>query len=311
MAAQQLPERPNLEQLKRQAKELLHSARASDLGALGRFRILPAFGRRSDADLGRAAIALHDAQSVIAREYGFDSWNALRERVEELAFDFDAAVEQFIAAATGGRPDRAERLLTLHPGIANANFHTALLVGDAAAVEVRLTAKPALATAPGGARGWEPLQYVCHSAVGRASTLRESGLVGVTRHLIALGADVNTRFPWLHHGVRRPVLWGAVCVVRSLALAKVLLEAGATPNDGVTLPLAAGGGDIAALELLHAHGASVDQPSATDGATPLYEILHWAKKPDGARWLLAHGAAPDCVFPANGETPLRSEEHTV
>jgi ankyrin repeat protein len=304
MTARQLPERPNLEQLKRQAKDLLHSARASDLAALGRFRILPAFGSRSDADLLRAAIALHDAQSVIAREYGFNSWNALRERVEELAFDFDTAVEQFIEAATGGRRGRAERLLALHPGIADANFHTALLLGDAARVDVRLAANSALATAPGGPRGWEPLHYVCQSALGGASTSRESGLVAVACRLIALGADANTRFPWLHHGVRRPVLWGAVCVVRSLALARALLEAGADPDDGVTLPLAAGGGDIAALELLHAHGADVNHPWATDGAAPLYEILHWAKKPGGARWLLAHGAAPDPVFAANGETPL-------
>src|SRR5205823_6384385 len=52
------------------------------------------------------------------------------------------------------------------------------------------------------------------------------------------------------------------------------------------------------------HGANVNHPWATDGAAPLYAILHWAKKPDGARWLLAHGAAPDPVFAANGETPL-------
>jgi hypothetical protein len=304
MAARQLPERPNLEQLKRQAKDLLRSARASDLTDLRRFRILPAFGRRSDADLERLPIALHDAQSVIAREYGFDSWNALRERVEELTFEFSTAVEQFIEAATGGRRERAERLFGLHPGIAGANFHTALLLGDAAAVDVRLAAEPPLATAPGGPRGWEPLHYVCHSAVGGASASREDGLVAVARRLIALGADANARFPWLHHGVRRPVLWGAVCVVRSLPLAKALLEAGADPDDGVTLPLAAGGGDLEALAMLYAHGANVNRPWATDGAAPLYEILHWAKKPDGARWLLEHGADPDPVFAANGETPL-------
>ncbi|HEV3057076.1 MAG TPA: ankyrin repeat domain-containing protein [Vicinamibacterales bacterium] len=304
MAALQLPERPSLEQLKRQAKDLLHSARAGELGALGRFRILPAFARRSDADLGRAAIALHDAQSVIAREYGLDSWNALRERVEELAFGFETAVDQFVEAATGGRRDRAERLLTLHPGIANATFYTALLLGDAAAVDARLAAAPALATAPGGPRGWEPLHYVCYSAVGRGTSSREAGLVAVARRLIALGADANLRFPWLHHGVRRPVLWGAVCAVRSLPLAKALLEAGADPSDGVTLPLAAGDGDVAALALLHAHGANVDRPWATDGAAPLYAILHWAKTADGPRWLLEHGATPDPVFAATGETPL-------
>jgi ankyrin repeat protein len=306
MAARQLPECPDLEQLKRQAKELLRSARANDLTAHERFRILPEFSRRSDADLGRAAFALHDAQSVIAREYGFDSWNILRERVEELTFGFETALDQFIAAATGRRRERAERLLTQLPGIAGATFYTALLLGDAAAAKARLNADPALATAPGGPRGWEPLHYVCHTVVGGATAAREAGLVELARILIALGADPNTRFSWLHHGVQRPVLWGAVCVVRSLALAKALVEAGADPNDGVTLPLAAGMGDIAALDLLYAHGAHANHPWATDGAAPLYEILHWSKQPDGARWLLEHGADPDPVFAANGETPLHA-----
>ena len=171
-------------------------------------------------------------------------------------------------------------------------------------MDARLAADPALATSPGGPRGWEPLHYVCHSGVGGAAASREAGLVAAARRLIALGADANARFPWLHHGVRRPVLWGAVSVVRSLPLAKALLESGADPNDGVTLPLAAGGGDIAALELLCAYGANVNHPWATDGGAPLYEILHWADKADGARWLLAHGADPDPVFGANGETPL-------
>jgi len=304
MTARQLPERPNLEQLKRQAKDLLHSARARDHAALARFRILPSFAHRSNDDLGRVPLALHDAQSVVAREYGFDSWNALRERVEELGFEFGAAVEQFVEAATGRRRDRAERLLTLHPGIAGASFHTLLLVGDAAAVEERLTADPSLAVAPGGPRGWEPLHYICHSVVGGASAAREAGIVAIARRLIALGADPNTRFPWEHHGVRRPVLWGAVCAVGSLPLARVLLESGANPDDGVTLTLAAGMSDIAALELLRAHGANVNHPWATDSGMPLYEILHWAGKPDGARWLIEHGAAADATFAGNGETPL-------
>jgi ankyrin repeat protein len=72
----------------------------------------------------------------------------------------------------------------------------------------------------------------------------------------------------------------------------------------VTLPLAAGMSDIAALELLRAHGANVNHPWATDGGTPLYEILHWAGSPDGARWLIAHGAACDAIFAGNGETAL-------
>jgi ankyrin repeat protein len=104
--------------------------------------------------------------------------------------------------------------------------------------------------------------------------------------------------------VERPVLWGAVFVVRSLPLARLLLDAGANPSDGVTLPLAASAGDVAALDRLLAYGADVNRPWATDGSAPLYAILHWSRTADGVRWLLAHGADPDPVFAANGETPL-------
>jgi len=66
MTAKQLPERPNLDQLKQQAKDLLRAARAHD-GALARFRTLPAFAHHADPDLARAALALHDACQETAR----------------------------------------------------------------------------------------------------------------------------------------------------------------------------------------------------------------------------------------------------
>jgi ankyrin repeat protein len=304
MTARQLPERPNLDHLKRQAKDLLHAARAQDAGALARFRILPAFARHSDADLARASLALHDAQSAIAREHGFDSWNTLREHVEELSLEFNAAADAFIEAATDGRADRAERLLERHPGIVRANFHAALVAGDADTVERRLAENPPRALERGGPRGWAPLHYVCYASIGARSESREAGLVAIARLLIARGADANLRFPWRHHEVERPVLWGAVFVVRSLRLATALLDAGANPSDGVTLPLAASAGHIAALDLLLRYGADVNRPWATDGSAPIYAILHWSKTVEGVRWLLTHGADPDPVFAANGETPL-------
>jgi ankyrin repeat protein len=304
MTATQFPERPNLEQLKHQAKDLLHSARAGEAAALARFRILPAFSNTPDAGIARAALALHDAQSVIARENGFDSWNALRDHVEDRTLAFDAAVDQFIEAATSGRGDRAERLLELHPGIARASLHTALLLGDSEMAAARLAQDVSLATAHGGPRGWAPLHYVCYTSVGARTRRREEGLVSIARQLISMGADPNLRFPWEHHDVHRQVLWGAVAVVRSLALAAALLEAGANPDDGVTLTLAASAGNIAALDLLLAHGADVNAPWATDNSTPLYAILHWSRTSDGVRWLLDHGADPDPVFAPNGETPL-------
>ena len=302
--ATQLPERPNLEQLKRQAKDLLRSAKARQGDALARFRTLPAFAQHRDDARLAATVALHDAQSVVAREHGFPSWAALVERVEEMSLRFDAAVVQFIEAATEVQPARAERLLRLFPRITRATFHTALLLGDVADVERRLGERPALATESGGPRSWAPLLYLCHTSLQFGAATRRDGLVACARQLLAHGADANGRYPWLHHGVRRAALWGAVCVTQLLPLARLLLEHGANPNDGVTLPLAASGGNLDALELLHAHGADVNQPWASDGSTTLYAILNWADTPAGVRWLLEHGADPDPVFAANGESPL-------
>lgn len=302
----QLPERPNLGQLKRQAKDLLRAVKARDAAALARLRTLPAFAHQRNDDALAASAALHDAQSVIAREHGFPSWNALGARVEELTPEAGDAVTQFIEAATDGRPDRAARLLALHPATAHANFYTALLMGDADAVAARLTERPSLASDPGGSRGWLPLVYVCHTALGFGPPHRGDGLVAVARRLLASGADPNTRVPWIHHGVYRPVLWSAVCVAHLLPLAEVLLEAGADPNDGVTLVIAASGGDVTALDLLYAHGADVNQPWATDGSAALYAILTWSESTVGAQWLLDHDADPDPVFPPNGETPLHA-----
>ena len=308
MTTTQLPERPNIEQLKRQAKDLLNSANSADpavrLASRTRFRAVPAFAARTDEELARIPVALHDAQSVIARELGLVSWNALREKIEELTLEFAQAVDEFVQAATDGRSARAERLLALHPRIARANFHTALVLGDAATVETRLAENPALATASGGPRGWEPLLYVCHCSLPARDTARAEGLAAIARRLIELGADPNARFPWLHHGVRRAVLWGATCVTHSLPLAKQLLESGANPNDGVTLTIAASGGDLPVLELLNAHGADANFPWATDGASPLYSILGWASTAVGARWLLEHGADPNRVGGNEGETAV-------
>jgi len=97
-----LPERPNLEQLKKQAKSLLHAAQANEPAAIQRFAALPAFAKVTLAERAAFPFALHDAQSVIARENGFTSWNRLREEVEARSMSFEAAVDEFVRCATGG-----------------------------------------------------------------------------------------------------------------------------------------------------------------------------------------------------------------
>jgi hypothetical protein len=54
-----LPDRPNLEQLKKQAKSLLHAAKANDPVALRRFTVLPALAHKSDTELAAVELALH------------------------------------------------------------------------------------------------------------------------------------------------------------------------------------------------------------------------------------------------------------
>lgn len=304
MSHRALPKYPDIDHLKRQAKALLRDAKAGDAAALVRMRVLPAFTRASADEPAQASFALHDAQSVVAREYGFPSWKALSQHVEALTLDPDSAVREFVEAATDGRTDRAARLLKLYPAIAGASFHAALILGDARRVKRWLAERPQLAHEAGGPRNWQPLLYVCCNALGHGDITDSGGLVDIARRLLELGVDPNARFPWLHHGVRRPVLWGATMVTRSLPLAKVLLQAGADANDGVTLPLAASAGDIDALDLLLAHGADPNQAWASDGSATLYATLRWSESPAGILWLLEHGAQPDPVFAENGETPL-------
>src|SRR5262245_42312777 len=100
MPSRELPAHPNLEQLKKQAKSLLAEAKARDEEALRRCAVLPSLSGQSLDQIGAADLALHDAQSVLAREYGFVSWNALREEVEARTLSFETAIDEFIRCAT-------------------------------------------------------------------------------------------------------------------------------------------------------------------------------------------------------------------
>jgi ankyrin repeat protein len=302
MTPSTLPDRPNLEQLKKQAKSLLRAAQAGDQAALQRFVVLPAFARSAALELHSNDLALHDAQSVIAREHGFASWNALREEVQARTLSFDAAVDEFIRCATGGASGRAERLLSLHPRIAWASLYTALVLGDAASVETRLRNEPELAIHPGGPQQWEPLLYACHTCMHKAGGGAD-GLVAIARRLCGLGANPNAEYHWnWHPELPRTALWAAVCAVGHLPLAEVLLEAGANPTDGVTVHIAGGGGNIAALDLLHRFRVNVN--GIPGGVPPLVYMMLWANDSTGPRWLLEHGADPNLAWGPDGEAPL-------
>jgi ankyrin repeat protein len=276
---------------------------AHDPAALQRFAALPAFANTPLGKLGQARPALHDAQSVIAREHGFPSWNALRDEVSARTLSFDAAIDEFMRCATGGASGRAERLLALHPGIRSASLQTALVLGDAASVEARLRQRPELATEVGGPQNWEPLLYVCHTCMPRTAASGVDGLVAIARRLCAMGANPNAEYHWnWHPELPRTALWGAICAVGHLPLAHVLLDAGANPTDGVSVHIAGGRGDLAALDLLAQYGVNVN--GIPGGVPPLVYMMTFAKDPAGPRWLLDHAADPNLAWGPDGEAPL-------
>jgi hypothetical protein len=73
-----LPPRPNLEQQKKLAKDLIDAFRADDSEAIARIRAeLP----------DKKSIGLTDAQYVLSREYGFSSWRELKDHIESVTAD--------------------------------------------------------------------------------------------------------------------------------------------------------------------------------------------------------------------------------
>ncbi len=119
--AVRLPENPNLEQYKKRAKELHKAHGAGDAAAAERIaRHLPrAAGASADEVLSRR-FSLSDAQLVIARELGLESWPRLKRRIDQIHAergDAEAQVEAFKAAVEEPNPAEVRRLLTRYPGL--------------------------------------------------------------------------------------------------------------------------------------------------------------------------------------------------
>jgi hypothetical protein len=79
------PVRPSLEQLKKQAKELLKSHKSGEPDGIRRIQENhPDWCKRSKEELRTIRFSLGDALLVIAREYGYASWPKLKAQVESI-----------------------------------------------------------------------------------------------------------------------------------------------------------------------------------------------------------------------------------
>jgi ankyrin repeat protein len=308
-----LPDRSNLDHLKKQAKDLIRAYRNRDPQAIAQFReALPVAAGRSDDAIVALGLRLHDAQSCVARSYGFASWADLSAYVEAGTGARDDRAARTLrwlalvyAGDVSGGVDRANprialRMLAESPDLAAGDPYVACAIGDEGALQAATAANPAWVNRAGGPFNLPPLVAITHSSLWQVPEFVER-LRGCVRHLLAAGADPNQRIGsrWPPGSLRAPddryplsALYGAAGANRDPELTELLLKAGADPNDNESLYHSLE--NAACTRVLLEHGARIT------GTNALYRSLDLA---DAAplEFLLAHGA--DANEPA-GNAPL-------
>jgi len=271
MSLRELPERPNLDHLKNQARTLLRECLAADAAATGRFGAL---------GVEWAEPKLADALHVIAREYGFNTWPALKLHIEVHSTE---GIEALIAA---------------------------IKANDARLVREVLARNPSLKS-----RINEPLPNYGFAEPPILSAVHKENRDMVDA-LLDFGANINERSRWwagsfgvldfadpdlsgylisrgaaldIHSAARL----GKIELVRELLLSNPEL-AHARGGDG-QLPLHfAATVDIAALLL--DHGANIDARDIDHESTALqYMICLQPYRHEAARHLISRGAQADII----------------
>jgi hypothetical protein len=267
-----LPAKPSLEMQQKKAKQLLRAALNGEPPALLRIRTLhpgpPAPGR----------LKLADAQLVVARGYGFESWAMLRRKIDSLT---KTPLERFRSAVQSGDAEAIRDLLERHSEAREA------------------------VNAPIGPFGSRPAAMAKHH-------------LGVIDVLLEYGADLNLKSDWwagpfgiLEYDITPEqaaplIARGAIVDIFAAAhlgmAARVRELVDADPSlvfarggDGKTALHCARSVEIAATLL--DRGAQIDARDVDHESTPAQYLVRDA--PDVARLLVDRGAWFD-IFLAVG-----------
>lgn len=205
--SKQLPARPSLEHLKAQAKDLLVAIKGGDAAAFARVRqSLPEAHGATDEKMGRLGLALHDAQSVIAREYGFASWAALRAEVASQTENLSPDALRELMARHGAAPGQEVERIMLE-AMARATPRLSL-PAELPLVALRNALLPVGAIAP--------------IAVGRVASIAAVHAAGAGSKIVALFSQRNEADESPGEGGLHPVGCAAeLCAVVPPALAPV------------------------------------------------------------------------------------------
>lgn len=261
-----LPARPDLDWLKKTAKERLADMRRKD-----------------------ASARLHEAHLDIARAYGFASWRALKAHVDAVSLD-----GQILAATLEGEAGTLSRLLDEHPvkiSITGGRWNRPLLhlaaeQGHIACIELLL------------ARGFDVNQRDRFDNATALHWAAYAGRLDVVKHLLAAGADVDGEGD--AHGIG--VLGWATCLGHVHSdVAALLMEEGAKPSIFAAIALGRSDevGDLVARD----PGLLVRQMSKFEHhRTPLH-LAVIKNQPDVVDLLVRLGADVH-LKDSRGHTPL-------
>jgi uncharacterized protein len=310
-----LPVHPDLDQLRHQAKDLLHAAQRGDPGALARIRAVS------------ERLILSSAQLATAREYGFASWARLKLEVERR----DILNSRDLSRLT--------KLLVEHPGMAAVKMehwcdhkcagtlgYMAMLRFDHGRLglpgELPGTGAMARALIEAGA----PVDGDPGDQETPLITAASYGDAEVAQVLIEAGADIEAVSAPDSGGVPSGTALQHAAVFGMTEVIDVLVAAGAKIHS---LEQAAAAGDITGwplhrftlesriralvfaadhqrlevIDQLVAAGTPVNQADAEWGRLPLH-VAAGNGRPASVRRLLAHGADPDLRDPRHHRTPL-------
>ncbi|MFI0409118.1 ankyrin repeat domain-containing protein [Actinomadura sp. 3N508] len=311
-----LPAQPNLDQLRHQAKDLLHAAQRGDPDAITRI------GSVADR------ITLSAAQLTIAREYGFASWPKLKLEVERREI-FNSRDISRLARLLAAHPDLATTKMQHwcdHPNGADPLGYMAMLRFDhdrlGLPADLPGTGTVARALIEVGA----PVDGHPGDKETPLITAASYGDAEVAQMLIEAGADIEAISAPDSGGVpsgtalRHAAVFGMTTVVDVLVAAGARidsLEMAATAGDITGWPLhrfptqsqiralvfAAHHQRLDVIDQLIDAGTPVNEPDAEWQRLPLH-VAAGNGRPASVRRLLAHGADPNLRDPNQNRTPL-------